>query len=194
MAKNKKSKKEKETELKPFEILKAAIKDDFCNYTYRINTGVGAGDTHSVKGTGVVMEDMKVAFSMFNAHLAAADCAFLYSNTEVNNIDNFHDHELTGRYDVTEFEMGGTVDSPSIILKGTKHSPVTGGRMDCKSNKIALDRNAFYQWYNELKQAAEDAIIEVERYKDGHCTAPTMELDTKQMAITDVEFESGKVE
>jgi len=52
-----------EAPTKAFEIMAASIKDDFCNYTYEIKQGVGAGDTHQVKGKGIV--DLGGNFSCF---------------------------------------------------------------------------------------------------------------------------------
>lgn len=42
--------------VKEFVIKEASIKDDFCNYTFEVASGVGIGDTHNVKGKGIIME------------------------------------------------------------------------------------------------------------------------------------------
>jgi len=77
------SKKKEETETpktKEFEITSAQIKDDFCNYSFEVLKGNGLGDTHNVKGKGIVDVDMHKAFNRFNVHPAFIDDIFTHNN------------------------------------------------------------------------------------------------------------------
>ena len=192
-------------ELKKCTIKEASIKDDFCNYTFEITEGVGTGDTHSVKGRGIIMDDMKDAFRNFNVHLAAIDDVFKLSGIELENIDDYHNHELTSRYNVSGFKIKGNSENESIILIGSKYVGTAGGRIELQSPKIPLDNLSSYQWYNELKEASDMARNEVALYKDGkYHIQDKEETDPAQLTIgheiteamkdeLGAEFEVGKV-
>lgn len=199
MATRKKKEDSTPEEVKEFEIMSAAIKDDFCNYEFKVNIGTGIGDVHKVSGKGVIDQDMTDAFRKFNVHLAAIDDVFSHSGIEVENIDLFHSHELTQRYNVTGFKVKGTKDNESVILIGTKYVNSSGERMDLEAPKIPLDDLSSYKWYNELRDALNVARTEVELYKNGKCTPVEVadKEDSNQLKITDqiadVDFETGKV-
>ena len=55
-------------EEKPFIISSAKIKDDYCEYSYEIKKGIGYGDTHSVKGKGIINDDLRKAMNKLNVH------------------------------------------------------------------------------------------------------------------------------
>lgn len=150
----------------PYLIIEAALKDGFCNYTYEVAKGLGEGDKHAVKGSGLVKDDMNNAFHAFNVHLACIDDVFKHSGIEIENIDDYHTHELAGLYSVTAFSIKGSEESESIILTGTKYLSC-GGRIQIPSPKIPLDNLSSYKWYNELKAAADRAREEVALYKEG---------------------------
>lgn len=171
---------------RPFDITAAAIKDGFCNYSYEIIEGVGLGDSHAVKGSGLIEDDMLNAFSVFNVHLAVIDDVFKHSDIEFDNIDKMHGEELTGLYHVTGFKIKGSKDNESIILVGNKYVSQAGGRLELETPKIPLDNLSSYKWYNELKAAADKARLEVALYKEGKYTAIEVieEEDTKQTSIT----------
>jgi hypothetical protein len=195
---NKKKKDEEVIAPKPQQVTGGKISDDFCHYSYKVKEGVGLG-SHNVKGKGIVDEDMKIAFSRFNAHLACLDDVFKRSNIQMDNIDSYHSHEITNLYTVTGFQMKGSEEAPSIILIGTKYSDTAGGHIDIKTPKINLDRGAFYQWYNELKEAADKAISEVEQYIAGKYTLPKDDKDENPNQLTidgvaaDIDLEGSKV-
>lgn len=187
----------------PFKIMEAALKDGFCNYSYDITEGVGIGDTHKVKGKGVITDDLKDAFTTFNVHLAVIDDVFKHSNVNIPNIDKFHNHELTGLYEVTGIKIKGVGDNETVELVGTKYVNA-GDRISLVTPRITLDQLSSYPWYNELASAVERARMEVEEYKNGKCTAVQEELnfeeDLKQLKITeggghddDEVFEKAKV-
>lgn len=173
-------------EKRPFEITMAAIKDGFCNYSYEIIDGVGLGDSHAVKGSGLIEDDMRDAFAVFNVHLAVIDDVFKHSDIEFEDINKMHSEELTGLYHVTGFKIKGSKDNESIILVGNKYVSQAGGRLELETPKIPLDNLSSYKWYNELKIAADKARLEVALYKEGKYTAIEIEEETdlKQTSIT----------
>jgi hypothetical protein len=175
-------------EEKIFTIKEASLKDDFCNYKFEILRGVGSGDTHSVNGSGIIEDDMRDAFARLNVHLATIDDVFKLSGIELDNIDDFHNHELTSHYHVTGFKIKGSKENESIILIGSKFVGTAGGRIELATPKIPLDNLSSYQWYNELKKAADDAREEVELYKEGKYTAVEEKEEkpnTRQLTIGD---------
>lgn len=193
------ARKNKKEEAEPVEksatVIAGAIKDDFCNYTLDVKSGAGAGN-HAVKGIGIVDESLKIAFFKLNVHLAALDDAFKETGID-EDINTLHDHEITKKYTVTGFQMKGTEEAPAIILMGTKVVVTAGGHIDIKTPKINLDRGAFYKWYNELNDAAREAVMEVEEYHNGKYTMlEHTEDDPGQLSITDEQthdFEDARV-
>jgi hypothetical protein len=163
-----------------FSIIEAVVKDEFCNYKYEVTEGIGVGDQHTVTGTGIVEDDMMHAFAKFNVHLAVIDEVFKNSKTEVEDIDMFHNHELTLLYRVNYFKIKSSKGYETIVLKGTKYVSSAGGWMELKSPEITLDNLSSYNWYNELKDAANNAREEVALYKEGKYTAVEKEKEEKK--------------
>ena len=153
-----------------FEIIEATIKDDFCNYQYHVTNGVGIGDKHGVTGAGIVKDDMLEAFAKFRVHLAVMDEVYKHSGTEIDSIDNFHNHELTHLYEVTGFKIKGSKGGERIILKGKKDVSSAGGWMEIKTPEVTMDNLSGYVWYQELKEAADNAREEVALYREGKYT------------------------
>lgn len=184
----KKNKKDEEVIVqKEFIITGASINDEFCNYEFEIKNGVGIGDVHKVKGSGIVDEDLTRAFAVLNVHLASIDDVFKHSNIDVENIDKFHGHELTADFNVTGFKVKENDENETIILIGTKRVSSAGERMAISTPKILLDSLSSYRWYNELKLAADEVRREVELYKGGKCTPVEKkeETDPAQLTIVD---------
>lgn len=169
---------------KDFEITSASIKDDFCNYSFLITSGVGLGDVHAVKGSGIIKDDMTKAFQKLNVHLAFIDDVFTHSKKDVQNIDKFHNDELAGMYSVNGFKITGPKDDESIVLVGTKYVSA-GGQIKLETPKIPLDHMSSYKWFEELKAASDVARKEVELYKGGKCTVVEEVEDPKQLRITE---------
>lgn len=187
MKKNKKEAKE-EKPTKEYAITNAVIKDDFCNYGFDVLDGIGIGDTHNVKGRGMVLDDLKDSFQKLNVHLAAIDDVFKHSNIEVKNIGSMQNHELAGLYRCNGFKIKGSEDNKTVVLTGTKFVSV-GGQIAMESPKILLDKFSSYTWHNELSEALDAAIIEVEMYKEGKYV-PVVEddfVDPKQHSMVDEE-------
>lgn len=182
-------------EAKDFEVKSASINDDICHYSIHVKEGIAIG-THNVKGEGIVDEDLKIALSKLNVHLAIIDGVFSHKGIEIDKVNKFHNHETTQDYTVSGFKLKGEEDNLSIVLIGSKH--VFNGRMDMETPKIALDNMGGYQFHKELKAATEQAILEVELYIKGKYTLidPPEEKNSKQMTIDDgiaeVEFEDNR--
>jgi hypothetical protein len=185
---------------KQVEITGATIKDDFCNYSYEVRSGVGVGDTHNVKGSGIIDDDLRDAFQKLNVHFACIDGVFKHNGIKIKNIDDLKVHELTMDYQVTGFVIKGNAESQSVILKGNKHIGCASDRGELTLPRIPLDSLSSYEWWNELLDAVTNARMEVELYKDGKNTPvePEPKEDPNQLTIGDAiedaeEFENAKV-
>lgn len=177
---------------KNYEIFKADLKDGRCNYKYYVLEGTEKGNTHGVDSEHIIEGALENAFKRFNVHFAAICGAFNFSKIEIDDIDKFHDHDLTALYEVTGFEMGGTVDTPKIKLVGSAYTDVARTRIEIKTKNITLDALAGYKWYNELLQAATDAQLEVALYKEGFYM-PTKEDDEEDEMQGNL-FKQGEAE
>lgn len=157
-------------ETKEYEIMAAAIKDDFCNYHYKINSGKMADFTHKVtNSTGIIDDDMKEAFSRLAVHLAVIDDIFKHSNLTIEDINTMHTDELATLYQVTGFKMKGGPGNWSVVLIGNKY--LSGGsRMELESPKISIDNLSSYKWWDELNTAIEACRMEVQLYHEGKFT------------------------
>lgn len=150
-------------------ILEAQIKDDFCLYTYEVVKGKDTGFTHKVKGTGIIDDDMRKAFSRLNVHLAVIDDVYKHSDIQIGDIDSMHNDELALLYYVSGFKIKGGEDNASIVLLGNKYLSA-GSRMEMEAPKIAIDSLSSYKWYNELKTASDKCVEEVSLYHYGKYT------------------------
>ncbi|MFL5810059.1 MAG: hypothetical protein ACJ749_11100 [Flavisolibacter sp.] len=185
-------------------ITGAEIKDDLCNYSYEIVSGKHTGFTHNVKGTGLIDDDMRTAFSKLNVHLAVIDDVYKHSDIQIGDIDRMHTDDLALLFNVTGFKIKGGEENASITLLGTKYLSA-GARMKLESPKIPIDNLSSYQWYNELKTAADKCREEVEAYHNGKYTPVQVEEeepDARQLTIgseearadqQEEEFENAKV-
>lgn len=161
--------------LRNFSIVKADIKDDFCNYTFEVTDGVGIGDRHKVEGkSGTIKEELRKAIAAFNFHLAYIDCAFLNAGIEVETIHdvinhNLRDHELSELYKVTGFTLSGTENNLSVVLSGHKYSGTAFGYIDIKSTpKVQIDELSSYKLHEDLLEIVKEAQDQVARYKEGN--------------------------
>jgi hypothetical protein len=190
-----KKKEEKAAVSSDIEIIAAEVKDDFCNYGYKIISGVGQGDKIPKRnGAGIIDDDMKDVFQKFNAHLAVIDDAFHHKGIEIKNIDKMHNHELTALYEVTGFKTKGGEDNRSVSIIGSKHIQA-GGRIALETPYMPLDNLSSYKWYNELSDLLEAAKEEVLLYSQGKYTPVEEEANPDQLTIGDAieELENSKV-
>jgi len=186
--------------VKPFVITSASIKEELCAYSYEIKTGVGVGFTHNVKGTEVIHEDMRCAFERLNVHLALIDDVFKHSAIEVEQIGPaMENHELTANYSVSGFKIKGNGKDESVILIGTKYV-TAGGHIGLETPRVPLDNMSSYTWYNELKEAVDEARHEVELYQGGKFIPSEPKETNVQLSIGDMvtkhednEFENAAV-
>lgn len=192
-----KRKKEEEVVVKPFDVTGATIIDDFCNYSYDVNLGKNAGDSHNVKGKNIIHADLANAFQVLNRHLAAVDDTFYGDDTK--DIDREQNNVAVGKYDVHGIKIKGKTDNESVILIGTKYVNSLSAREDITTPRIPIDSLSGYKWYNELKQAVDNIKHEVELYMEGKCT-PKEEVEVtngNQLTIADAsdddDFDNAKL-
>jgi hypothetical protein len=178
---------EEEDVIKDYIIKEASIKDDFCNYQYEIIEGTGAGDKHNVKGSGIVLKDMLQAFGKLHVHIACIDDVFTNAKVEIDDIDKFHAHEITGLYNVTGIKVRGSKHNERVILIGSKFVNSSSGRIALVTPAIPMDDLSSYKWYNELKTAVDKIREEVRLYKEGKYEAVEDEAyeNPRQLKITD---------
>lgn len=183
--------------VKELEIVSAQIKDDFCNYSYEILSGVGKGYIHNVKGTGIIDNDLRDAFQKLNAHLAVVSDVFKHKGVDIRKFDPLHRHDLTGLFTVTGFKVKGNDEGMMVSLIGEKFVSSIGNRVDVQTPMIPVDKLSPYQWWSELKEAIEECRNEVVLYNNGKYTEVEEKevIDPKQLKITDneEEFENAKV-
>lgn len=196
----KKSKKVKEQkEVGPYVITAGSIGEDLCKYSFEVTKGNGLGDKHKVDGTGIIDDDLRNAFRDLNVHLASADDVFDHAGVETRDIEKLRNHELAALYEVTGFKIKGSAEDEAIILIGSKHVDSVGGRMDLETPKILMGEFSAYEFYQELKHAADVVRDEIAQYKEGKYTAVEKEerADPTQLnaftpANDDLEFEAAK--
>lgn len=180
--------------LKPTVILKGVIKDGYCQYGYKNQTGTNLGKG-SHNGTGLAHPDMLNVFRNFNVHLAVVDDGFATANVAIKNVDNHHDDDLTGHYDVDGFEVTGEDETLCVILHGTKLVRSVHDRISLKTPKIPIHENSSYPWKNELKTIVENAQYEVEQYMLGkHAIEMDADYDPNQTVADFVEAGSNDLE
>lgn len=166
MAKRKKEK-EVPAEAKPVLFTGATLRDGFCDYSMTIKQGTGVGN-HTVKGEGLYKPDLHNAFKRLNVHLALIDDVFKHAGLEIENVNDADNTELSGLYDVSAIKLKGTEENLSVVLIGDKYVTSTGGeRIQLQSPKISLVAGSIYKWYNELKEAVDIVLAEVEAYHNG---------------------------
>lgn len=182
----------------PFHITSASINDGLCNYSFEITEGVGLGDTHNVKGKGIIYDDLQDAFYAINLHLAIIDGAI--EDDEIENPLDFVNDERVANYNITGFKIKGSTEDESVILVGTKHAETISARIDLTTSKIALGAFSGYKYSKQLQAAITNARYEVELYKAGKYTTPEViePIDKNQITIgfgevQDAEFDNAKV-
>ena len=176
------------TQEKPLLIVQGTLNDEFCNYGIQINTGPTKGMIHMVKGKpNIVHEDLSDAFQKFRPHLAALSNAYDWSGIELNNFQDVTENQLVDLFHVTGFKIKGAGEAESIALFGSYHSMTANGRVNADTDFISLEEGSDYQWYNELREAADLVRSEIEQYNNGKCTPPpeSEQVDKKQLSIVD---------
>lgn len=155
---------------KMISIVSGKINDGFCDYSYKILAGVGAGFTHgnvTGKDVGLFRPSMQEAFNKLNVHFAVIDEAFKSRGIEIKNIDKMDNHEVTAKYEVIAFKIDGEDEAQRIILTATKDIGLFG-QVKFSTPKIDMGEYGGYQFYNELQAAADEVRREVELYNNGN--------------------------
>ena len=183
---------------KAIEITKAAINDGLCNYSYNVINGTGQGDTVSVKGKGIVDDDLTDAFIKMNAHLACIDGIFQHSGVELTKIKEATNNPLTADYFVSGFQSTGSEDEEFVVLIGHKKIDCTSGMMEIKTPKIPVDKHSSYKFWKDLKATTDLLKEEVLLYSEGKCTMQEQaeKADPNQLKIDggddDLDMEKGR--
>ena len=154
---------------KPYLITSASIKEELCNYSYEINTGLCAGDKVTRKGSAIVHHDMLEAFTQLDCHLANLDDAFTSLAIKPNSLDEMMGHDLTHNFTVTGFKVQGTDENEGFVLIGDKW--VSHGTIGLETPKIS--KSSAYAYFDELKEAIEKCRYEVEQYMNGKAVPKT---------------------
>lgn len=172
-------------------IIEASVKDAKCTYKYKILKGANKGVIHSVKNhPGIVDETLEEALKIFAPHMAAIADMFKYAKVKVDDIDNFHNHELPLLFSVTGFKMKSDT---SIVIVGNMFVTMASGRLEIDTPEIMFDEISSYKWYGQLKKAAEDACQEVLEFHNGKFTLPEVE-ELKEVLETGNLFEKEETE
>lgn len=154
-------------ENKPFQITSASIKDEVCEYGYEVLQGPQQGSKiPKCKGSLNVHEDMIVAFQRLDIHLAESEDAFEYVFPPTSGLDELIEHELAEKFSVGGFRISGSDENLSYTLIGHKVCKV--GYMALESEKLQKNN---YRFFEELKEAMENAVNEVEQYMAGKTPA-----------------------
>lgn len=169
---------------KDIEIQQATMRDDLCNYTFKVLQGIGKKDVHNVKGANIVKPELQEAFQRMNVHLAVIDDVFKNNHIEIDNIDNLHNHALTALYHVNGFKIKGSKENEAIILMGVKFVGAGNGRIEFETPPQYLGKLSGYNWYNELKECADTVREEVEKYKNGNYTEIEEEVVVDEQQLT----------
>ena len=170
-----------------FIIKGATIKDGFCHYSFEPLKGFAKGDQVNVKGAALVHADMSKALNKLNVHLAHIDDAFKAAEIEIDDIDEFHKHDLTDLFLVNGFKIKGSTEDEKVILIGSKYVSA-GGRIDLETPPILIAEFSPYKWWNELKAAVDKVRQEVEAYMHGKCTPVEEEEEAADPKQTKIQF------
>ncbi len=171
-----------------YRIKAASIKDMYCNYTYEILHGIGKGDKHVVKGSGIIMDSLQNAFRGLNAHLACIDGCFQHAQKPAEAFDEILSYpELIGNYEVTGFVISGGEGDEKVILSGHKSVIGSGGPVTLATSSVNIPETVIYKWTPELSEALELVRAEVLQYMHGNCTYPSdmPEDDPSQLKMFD---------
>jgi hypothetical protein len=159
-----------------FDIVSAHINDDFLKYTFKINKGIGIGDTLGCTGTGIVKDTLKHAFQKLRVHLAAIDGMFTQEKIQhetdhpgqLINIYSFMSDERTNLFTITGITMTGADEDLQVQMNGTKYCSLISGRNKITTGKVLLANLSGYPWHEEMKADIELCLLEASKYKMGN--------------------------
>lgn len=175
---------------KEVEIKGATINDALCSYSYELLLGKTKGDTVSHKGAHIIHDDLQIKFDKLNVFLAHLDDAYT-GNSNATPLADLEQEIETEKYYVTGFKISGVEENRAVVLLGWKE--VSEGIIKFETPKIKY--SASYVDLSDLKARVQDAIDEVEEYRNGK-TAPQDDPNQVHMdfASEDDAFDKGKVE
>ncbi|RFM30057.1 hypothetical protein [Deminuibacter soli] len=157
----------------PIQIMSAALKDEFCNYTYDHLVAPNTTNTVNIKSSVLVHDDLKKAFARLNVHLAVIceeiDPLDVLDIEDIAEYDSsMHNEESmefkVSRFTVTSFKIDGTGENEGVTLAGHKRLK-TGDylKLDTPKTKWIND----YPFINELRVVIDDLRAEVDKYMHG---------------------------
>lgn len=180
-----------EANIPEYVIVSAKLNDGKCDFSFRTEKGIHAGEVANIKGVGIFYDSLQDAFNTFNVHLAVIDEAYKHKGVEIEDIDMYHTDELAMSYSVDQFKIKGEGDNESIVLIGSKYTSL--GEIGIETPKIPLDSLSGYKWFNELKAASDNARKEVSEYKEGNFEVPEKDEPTsRQLKISAEGFDDDK--
>lgn len=153
--------------IKELEIESASIKDDYCEYFYKLLTGVGKGDSLKRTGSSVIHHDLKKALDRLDVHLAIIDGSFRGEESD-RSISDLRNDNIVHSFRVNGFSITGSEENQSVIISGNKW--VKNGNISIKTPKISLTGS--YEFLDDLSDAIIHLKSEVEKYMNGKCDEP----------------------
>lgn len=175
---------------KEVEIKGATINDALCNYSYELLKGPTKGDTLKHTGAHIIHDDLQIKFDRLNVFLAHLDDAYT-GNTNTTPLADLEQEIETENYYVTGFKISGVEENKAVILSGYKE--VSNGIIKFETPKVKY--SSAYLYLSELKERVQEAIDEVEEYRNGK-TAPQDDPNQIHMDFEseDAAFETAKMD
>ena len=158
------------------EFMSGSIVDDFLHYTFRHVNGHHDGFKYKVTGTGIVSDELKIAFSKLNLHLAVIDECFKSNSIDIVEFNDMHNHQLTMDYLMTAFKIKGNY----VFLEGSKHVD-SGTRMGLKPGQTAMDNLSSYKYWAQLFEDVENCRNQIALYHDGEFTKPEKPVEVPKL-------------
>lgn len=159
------------------EIRKAGIRSAiFLAYEYNLEDN-GISAKNKTQSTAPIHDDLRAAFDKLIPHFILLT-EELPENTMKGIIENGLQlpEDIEKKYQVTDFELGGTEDQQTIKITGYKVlSNDKSVNFSTPSQKLHEDKTDGYKYDNFLRESLDVLIQEVHEYMDGK-QAPRSEV------------------
>lgn len=142
-------------------ITKAKIKDDLLQVSYEEIHPDGVVDLVEKKCDHLVHGDLRSAFDALRPHLAKL-CDLREGDVIKKNIENLHEEAFT-HIKISSFTISGEGEEAGITISGSKRFGNKVINLNTPFQKWE-DEYEPYQFADELSQAVERCIYEVEQY------------------------------
>lgn len=161
------------------EIRKAGIRSTiFLAYEYNLEDN-GISAKNKTQSTAPIHDDLRAAFDKLIPHfiLLTEELPEDRMKGIIEN-DLMLPEDIEKKYQVTDFELGGTEDQQTIKISGFKVlSNDKSVSFSTPSQKLQEDRTDGYKYDNYLRETLDILIQEVHEYMDGK-QAPRSEVGT----------------